>query len=397
MAVKFLEPSGDADFAVADAAGLGFWNIVSGAAVATDFVHGTHVKSIKYRPANNDKVQTTAGVISDTGTRISLYIYIVALPSSTASMFAIPQTTTANDTLRIRITSGGVLQAWNNSSQVGSDGSTLSTGVWYRLSLSYTISSTTVNRFELYNNGVSDISLTNITLGFTTSSILQIGNLSANSTLDFRSSDHYVDDSSALTDPGNIWVTIKRPVSNGTAVEFTTQIGSGGSGYGSGHTPQENERPFSTTNGWRVSNTTRVTEEYTIEAASVGDIDMTGGTLIDMMGFIVASVNSTADSPVHRMIIGGTTFAKTMGTANAIFTQIAGSSTYPTGGTDIGIDAQFTTTPHQTRLYEAGVIMAFIPAAGSSSIKTQLGLAIASVKTNNGLAIASRKTWEGLA
>ena len=54
-------------------------------------------------------------------------------------------------------------------------------------------------------------------------------------------------------DPGAILVTAKRPFTNGTTEDgFTTQIGASGSGYGSGHTPQVNERPLSQTNGWSV-------------------------------------------------------------------------------------------------------------------------------------------------
>ncbi|WP_323162301.1 hypothetical protein, partial [Pseudomonas fluorescens] len=80
-----------------------------------------------------------------------------------------------------------------------------------------------------------------------------------------------VDDSSALTDPGNIWVAAKRPNANGTTNGFTTQIGSGGSGYGSGHSPQVNERALSTTNGWSmVGAGAAVTEEYNIESKSTG-------------------------------------------------------------------------------------------------------------------------------
>ncbi len=62
--------------------------------------------------------------------------------------------------------------------------------------------------------------------------------------------DIYVDNGSDLSDPGNVHVTAKRPGSNGLSNGFATQIGSGGSGFGSGHAPQVNERPLSNTNGW---------------------------------------------------------------------------------------------------------------------------------------------------
>lgn len=359
--------------------------------VATDFVHGNHVNSIKYAVNGTNNIKTPSGTLADAGTRISLWVYINALPNALESFILITPTI-----FRLRMTTGGVLQLWNGTvGQIGSNGATLSTGQWYRISIAYTITSTTINRIELFVDGVSSISITNATIGGTGSSILQLGNAVADTLFDWRSSDHYIDNSSALTDPGNIWVTAKRPNANGTAVEFTTQIGAGGSGYGSGHSPQVNERALSTTNGWSLSTTTRKTEEYSIESISQGDIDITGATIIDFMGWISASVDSTANSPVHRIIVSGTTTAKTMTTSARVYTQMAASSTYPTGNTDIGMDAQYTTTPHLTRLFECGIIVAYIPS--STSIKSINGLAIASVKSVNGLAIASVKNYNGLA
>ena len=191
----------------------------------------------------------------------------------------------------VKITSTGVLQLWNrlNDNQIGSNGATLSTGQWYSITLAYTIISTSVNRFELFVNSVSTISVTNATLTSTGSTGVKIGNQNNNATLDFRTSDHYVDDSSSLTDTGDIWVTAKRPVSNGTTNGFSTQIGSGGSGYGSGHSPQVNERPLSTTNGWSmVGAGSAVTEEYNIEGKSVGDINI---SYCDDCGLVRLGIN----------------------------------------------------------------------------------------------------------
>ena len=53
MAVTFLEPGGDADFLVGTT--NGFWNGAGGTVptVGTDFVHGSHKKSIKYPKASD--------------------------------------------------------------------------------------------------------------------------------------------------------------------------------------------------------------------------------------------------------------------------------------------------------------------------------------------------------
>ncbi len=305
---------------------------------------------------------SAAATLADAGSRISLWIYLAALPATAKASFVQLQTSGGTARVRLYLTTAGVLQLWNAATaQIGTDGATLSTGQWYRISLAYTITSTTINRFELFVNGVSSISITNATLSNTGTDTLGIGNWDTNTGLDFRSSDHYVDNSSALTDPGNIWVTAKRPNANGSANAFTTQIGAGGSGYGSGHSPQVNERALSTTNGWSLSNTTLATEEYSIENRSTGDIDITGATIVDFMGWMYAVIASTSNSPVQKIIVAGTGTTKTLAVTNAMYTQIAGSSTYPAGNTDIGMSSQYTTTPHLASLFECGIIMAFIP------------------------------------
>lgn len=361
MATKFLEPGGDADFNVANAAGHGFWITVSGAAVATDFVHGGHKKSIKYRPGNADQVATQA--LADSGSRISYYVYFNALPSATTTINEILTSGFVN-VVFLNITSAGVLQLWNGTTaQIGSNGSTLSTGVWYRISLAYTITSTTVNRFELFVNGVSSISITNATLDNTGSSRIYWLNNGADASLDFRTSDHYIDDSSSLTDTGNIWVTAKRPNANGTTNGFTTQIGAGGSGYGTGHSPQVNERPLNSANGWSmVGAGSAVTEEYNIESKSVGDIDISTATIVDWLGWV--DTKSLAGETI-QIILDGANNSQAITSTETIYTKVKGSTTYPSGtGADIGVttDTSLTTVS----LYECGVMVAYIPAASST-------------------------------
>ncbi len=374
MAVTFIEPGGDAEFGVNTLANNGLWRTVGAApAIATDFVHGGHIKSIRFRPSNADLVSGPLGIVADAGGRLSFYLYLAVLPNANSRILGI-RDNSALIVAGLWLTSTGVLKLQNATpTQIGTDGATLATGTWYRISIAYTIASTSVNRFELFVDGVSSISITNATLINIVSNNLIWGNASSNSALDMRMSDFYVDNSNSLTDTGNVWVTAKRPVSDGTAIEFTTQVGVGGSGYGSGHTPQVNERPLSVTNGWSISTTTRKTEEYTIEAKGVGDIDISNATIVDYMGWISAGVDSTSDSPVHRMMLGGTLTAKTMTTSPDVYLQMGGSSTYPTGGTDIGMDAQYTTNPHVTSLYECGIVVAYIPgAAGGTAVRRRM-------------------------
>lgn len=365
MATKFLDPGGDATFNVGATTAGGFWSGTAGTApvVATDFVHGTHVKSIKYAKATSTHF-TTTGILADAGRRISFYIYLNALPNASAAILIAFKSDITTNVVDLFLTSGGVLQLWDGASaQIGTNGATLSTGQWYRISLAYTITSTSVNRFELFVNGVSSISITNATLTNTVTSVFGFGNASGNTILDLRASDIYVDDSSALTDPGDIWVTAKRPNASGTLNEWTTQIGSGGSGYGTGHSPQVNERALSNTNGWSFQNAALKTEQYSIEGRSVGDIDISGATIIDYLGWVDAKVgvNSTGN-----IIVGGMASNIAVTTTETVYTKIAGSTTYPAGNTDIGMD---TNTVNQLfSLYECGIVVAYIPGTNIGKI-----------------------------
>ncbi len=364
MATTFLEPGGDATFNVALTSAGGLWGaLFTTPSIATDFVHGSHIKSISYRPGFGDAVETPVGVIADSGTRGSVFIYLNALPSSTTTI--ISYRNNGGNAIAVRLTSGGVLQLWNAAvAQVGSNGSTLSTGVWYRLCVAYTVTSTTINEIRLFKDGTIDISVTNGTFAGTGFDRLRIGNVSTNSTLDIRTSDLYVDNSSALTDTGQIWVTAKRPNANGTTNGFTTQIGSGGSGYGTGHSPQVNERALSTTNGWSIVGAgSAVTEEYNIENLATGDINLTGAVIIDYMGWVSAK---TLSAETASIIVNNVTSNISLTTTITVFTKIAGSASYPAGtGTDIGI---ITTTALTTvSLYEAGIIVAYRPTGISTS------------------------------
>lgn len=357
MATTFLEPGGDADFAIAST--NGFWGSAGGN-VVTDFVHGNHVKSLRIAPSVNSNATTNSGILADTGSRISIYFYFVALPTTNTSILRL--LTSGNSlVISIHLTSAGVLQLWNGAvAQIGTDGATLSTGKWYRISLAYTITSTSVNRFELFVDSVSSISITNATIATISTSKFSTGNISADVTLDFRHSDSYADNSSALTDTGNIWVTAKRPISNGSVNNFTTQIGSGGSGVGSGHAPQVNERALSKTNGWSmVGAGSAVTEEYTVQSASAGDIDISTATIVDWLAWVSADA---AVGEIASIIAGGvsSTFTTPASPATRLVTKIVGSTTYPAGGTDVGIisDTSLTTL----NLYECGVLIAYIPA-----------------------------------
>lgn len=380
MATTFLEPGGDATFNVATTTNGGFWDSIGdGPTIATDFVHGAHIKSIRIRPSKIDRV-TKNTVLQDSGARISFYLYIVALPNAVATLFS-ANTSGGTIVFQLRITTAGVLQLWRNNAQIGIDGSTLSTGTWYRLSIAYTITSTFVNRFEIFKDGNSDISVTNATLNSTSTSNALFGISGVDTLFDARISDHYIDNSSSLTDTGNIWVTAKRPNANGTNNNFLTQIGSGGSGYGTGHSPQVNERALSTTNGWStVASGTSDIEEYTIESASTGDINISTATIVDFVGWLYANASTSVTANIVLNNNASTSISLT--TTNTMFTKVAGSTTYPAGNTDIGIKGAISASATQS-LYECGIMFAFIPTATTTSTSSSSSVSTSSSSSSS--------------
>lgn len=360
MAVKFLDPGGDHSFVNPQGAAPGvFWTGFNGGPVlATDFVHGNHKKSYKCGPGSFANVQQTQ-FLGDTG-RISIYWYFNAMPTSATQN--IIQCGAANLEWQLKVSSGGVLKLFEKTAQMGSNGPTLVTGKWYRICVTRLITSTTVNRFEVFVDGVSAISVTNATMTNTGQPDYYIGQPNTDTTFDLRMSDFYFDDSNSLTDPGDIWVCAKRPNANGTTNGFTTQIGAGGSGYGTGHSPQVNERPLSATNGWSMIGAgSAITEEYNIEGKNVGDFDLTGATIIDWLGWV--DIKSLAGETV-QVILDGANNGQAITSTESTYFKIKGSSTYPSGtGADIGIttDTSLTTVS----FYECGIVVAFIPAVVS--------------------------------
>ena len=189
------------------------------------------------------------GILAAAGRRISIYFRITTMPTGTVMIINL-YTSGGSQVGGVYLTSAGVLQLWGDFAQIGTNGSTLSTNTWYRISLSYTITSTTVNEFRLYKDGTLDISVSNATLGYTAADTLYtgwwpMGNIGANRVMHIQHI--YVDDSTDLSDPGDIRVTAKLPNAENTNA-FDTAVGNARSSTDYNNV---NERPLSETNGWQ--------------------------------------------------------------------------------------------------------------------------------------------------
>jgi hypothetical protein len=101
-----------------------------------------------------------------------------------------------------------------------------------------------------------------------------------------------------------------------------------------------------------------VTEEYNVENVSTGDIDLTGATLFDWMGWVFAK---SLASETASIVVGGTSSNIALTSTATAFMAAKGSATYPAGtGTDIGLVTSTTVTT--VSLYECGVQIAYTPA-----------------------------------
>lgn len=356
MAV-LLDPGGSAtyDFSLWPGGTSGSPTVVS------DIVHG-QPRSLRAVPSAtpnywlDDTVGGSHPLVKDSGTRLSWYMYIAAFPTTTRDFLVLINNSASQYVFHFSMDNFGNIYIYDyNGLQIGGNGGPVSTGQWYHMTFSYKITSVTVNSGLFTIDGVSNITFTNYSFPNTAgTSMLWMGNIAGDTAFDFRVSDFYMDNDTGVNYPGDVIVTAKRPNANGTTNGFTTQIGAGGSGYGSGHSPQVNERPQSDTNGWSmVGAGAAITEEYAIENRAAGDADLTNYNIIDFMGWVRAK---SLISETASIIVAGTASNISLTSAIAYFIKFTGSAIYPAGATDIGIITDTTLTT--VSLYECGIVMA---------------------------------------
>jgi hypothetical protein len=161
------------------------------------------------------------------------YLYIVAMPTDAAATIA-GSRQTGNQKLVIRLTSGGALQLYNfeDTAQIGSDSSALSTATWYRIEMTYdstTLASTTCDaRIDgvSFASGTVDLVATPNAFGCYT--------IGADATLDYIVDDLAINDSAGSfenTWPGEGEVIVLRPNGNGATSNFTGSDGNSTDNY----------------------------------------------------------------------------------------------------------------------------------------------------------------------
>lgn len=317
---------------------------------------------------------TPAATAVDAGTRISMWVRFSSVSPSTATIIASPQTVGSVTIIGLGLDTDNTLKVSGRGATAKNGTTVLSANIWYRISMSYKITSASNWSAQVFLDGKPEVFTSGAdgTLAAITTNYWKIGFVSSASIAAFTGislmnvnyDDIYIDNVADLSDPGKnvkdtLSVTAKRPNTSGTVNGFTTRIGGGGSGYGTGHSPQVNEQPMSVANGWSmVGLGSAVTEEYNVENKSTGDVDITNAPIVDIIGWIFskALVGETV-----QIVINGSNFAQAITSTVTAYEEAAGSTTYPAGtGTDIGeiTDTSLTTVS----LYETGILVVFNPA-----------------------------------
>jgi hypothetical protein len=356
--LTFLSCGGDG---IGLATALGEFNVAGTGATSIDTtVSHTGSRSIKCdataTPASAYVVR--GGPLADAGRRISAWVrfgtafggsntagtgFIRALILGTTEVFSLG----INNLGQLRVSA----PATPTISAV--TGSTLSLGIWYQITVSYVITSSSNWTVKVFLNGVLDITATNAngTLTTVVTSNLRLGWTGtapqANALVWFD--DIYVDDGTSLDYPGDIRNINKKPAALGSTNAWDTLVGSGTNRW-----DRVSEEPVNTTNGITQAGTGQADELFTVQGERVGDTIT--GTQLGIGGWIHVHNSGTTGTPA--IYLNGVATAYTSTAAYKTITAYSTTTTYPSGNNAIGARSNGTT--NDTLLAECGIFIAYL-------------------------------------
>lgn len=315
----------------------------------------------KFGPGVGEAYKT--GVLAPAGRRVSFWFRTDTAPAASA-VFCTFLSNTLNTFFSLKLTTSRTITATPQGATAVTGSTVLALNTWYQITIAFTYTNTTTFRFQVYVGSVAEVNCTAGTMSWTGASVNALdfqADTAAGGSVQNWYKNVYIDDGTTYAYPGDVRVSAKRPFANGFTNDFTTQIGIGGSGYGSGHALQVNERPLSTTNGWAMIGAgSAVTEKYNLELIAAGDDNLFSAQFLDFMGWVYAK--SLAGETASIIVKGASSNISLTSTAT-LFYKMAGSTVYPGGFSDIGI---VTATDLTTvSLYECGILVAYINAGAS--------------------------------
>lgn len=357
VTTKFMEAGSSATGA------FDFYSSTSGTITSdSGTTRGGNPRSIKLNTGSPAAVVRAVkdSILADAGRRISVWWnFPDATPPATLSGFMSAQNSSGSGLIQTSLGTDGKLILIAVGATTATGTTVLQDGVWYRISLCYTITSSTVWSARLYLNGVLEASLDSTgTLSQTLPSARLTIVLQAATGDNFVAyfSDVYVDDGTMLNDPGNVSITNKLPASNSTN-QFDTFIGANPANRWT----NVNEFPVSTVNGWQQAASTQVVEVYGIEAQATGYRNLDASTILAKSPWIYAKGAAGALGTPAIMLDGGAT-AVTLTNAAKLHASLADGSTWPTS-----IGMRSTGVADDTFLYDTGALIAYIPYDGSTT------------------------------
>jgi hypothetical protein len=291
--ITFLEPGTSA---TQDVTLLG---TVVGTCTSTTTVVKTSPRSVNCVSSGAGSVSSVGGAwITDQHFRFQMY-WQQDLPTGDLIIAMLrPNVGGSNLSVNGVITSSGtfkVCTGTGTSTCSSASGSSVTANTVHRYGLLATISSSTSFTIKVQLDGTTILTVTNanITLADCSGGVVcdnEIGWItdSVGNSKNINISDVYLDTDSSLTDPGDIRVTAKLPASNGTN-EFNAGI----SAAPANRWEEVDDRPVSVTSGWVNNDTDSGAENFGIQAASAGDVNLTGATIYGYSAWLAYAVTNS--------------------------------------------------------------------------------------------------------
>lgn len=336
----------------AGAGHLGCYTTTSGAAVGGSFSNYT---------ASGLFVSTLIG-------RASTYFKIPVMPTSATTQ--IVGLNTGGFQLRVGVNTTGFPTLITGTATVMGTGTVgFAANTWVRISTAWNITSATVYTAKVWVNGVLSLTVTNgVAIGTTTSNLVGYGWITQSPGAINQLilwSDMYVDDLGTLADTGNVRVTPKRPIALGATNAWNTLTGAAANRWG-----YINERPINNANLITHSVGATLDENFTVQAANVGDVDVTNATLLGGLSWVWGRQGAVAGT-VGVWTPGGLVTGIAMLTTNAAYGKAWTSSAYPSVNTACGMRSNAS---NATFMVDGGLLLAYIPGVAAILPRNSLTL-----------------------
>ena len=244
----------------------------------------------------------------------------------------------------LAVNASGKLVLTSSSGTLTKTGATtLAVNTWYRIAVGWTLTTTSNFTINVWLDGgsVAEIAATNAdgTLNDAVPKDLAVLQPAGSSNIWW--SDFVIDAATGNGDLGGVgndcYVSAKLPTGIGSNGAYTTN--GTGTGTGTGHAPYVNERPWDSTSYLNQTSGGSLDEDFAIQAASVGDDDLTGWSLLMRVSWQIARLTGGGAAPTVSIFDNGSVTAFTPpasfsgSTPTYIYTT---SSTYPATAPIVG-------------------------------------------------------------